>query len=117
MQYDKFWDLTPNALFDIIYSNSERIKQDLALRDITNWQLGQYMQAALSEALAGAFGKKADIYPKEPMFSKNYIERQKDQEQLTMAQKELETMKFKDFFSNLGNYVAIKKKGGMNGKE
>lgn len=116
MQYDKFWELTPAALSDIAYSNSERIKQELAIRDASNWQLGQYIEIAVSEALASAFGKKVNIYPKEPMFSK-HLHNPEKQEQLTKAQEELELMKFKNFFSNLGRHVAIKKKGGMNGKE
>ena len=117
MQYDKFWNLTPTALFDIIYSNSERIKQELSLKDATNWQLGQYVELAFSQALAGAFGKKVSIYPKEPIFSKNIEQRKESQEQLTKAQEQLETLKFEQFFSNLGDYVAIKKNGGINGRK
>ena len=117
MRYEDFWGLTPSALVDIIYANGERQKQQFAVNDISNWQLGQYIELAFSEALAGAFGKKAEIYPKEPMFSKNIINDIKGREQLTKAQEELELMKFKEFFSNLGSHVAIKKQGGMNGKE
>ena len=86
----------------------------MLLRDISNWQLGQYIQLAFSDVMANAFGKRTNNYPQKPAFSKQY-ETDNTQEDLTKTQEELETLKFKNFFSNLGDYVKIKKKGGTNG--
>lgn len=84
------------------------------LRDISNWQLGQYIQLAFSDVMASAFGKKTNNYPQKPAFSKQF-ENENTQEVISKAQEELETLKFKNFFDNLGNYVKIKKKGGQHG--
>lgn len=78
-----------------------------------NWQLGQYIELAVGDIIAGAFGKNVSNYPKEPAFSKNLVN-DKEEKSLSKAQQELETLKFKEFFSHLGNYVKIK--GGKNGK-
>lgn len=82
----------------------------MELQDVYNWQLGQYIQAAYSDVLASAFGKHTNSYPKKPAFSRELMNN--DSQELSETQKELETMKFKDFFNNLGNYVKIKNKEG-----
>lgn len=84
----------------------------MELNDVYNWQLGQYIKAAYGDILAGAFGKHSDMYPKEPLFSKELLKSQEEKELLSEKQKELETLKFQEFFTNLGSHVAIKKKGG-----
>lgn len=52
-------------------------------------------------------GKQTSIYPKEPLFTKDLRNKV---DKLTPKQEELETMKFKEFFDNLGHYVKIKDK-------
>jgi hypothetical protein len=115
VRYEEFWKLTPISLSDIVAANLEKLKEDMQIKDICNWQLGQYFYLAQLDALANAFGKNGHNYPKEPKFS-NALKEDKENK-LSEKQEELETMKFKNFFSNLGNYVAIKKnKGENNGK-
>lgn len=109
--YDEFWRLTPVSLRDILYAKDEQFKEEMLLRDISNWQLGQYIELAFSDVMANAFGKRANNYPQKPVFSKQY-EATAEQESLSKAQEQLETLKFKDFFDNLGKHVKIKKKGG-----
>lgn len=87
----------------------------MELQDIYNWQLGQYIQAAYSDVLASAFGKHTNSYPKKPAFSRELMN-ENNAKELSETQKELETMKFVDFFNNLGNNVKIKKKEGNNGR-
>lgn len=111
VRYDEFWNLTPLSLSDIIYANSERIKQDLEIADVQNWQLGQYIIAAIGDVFSG---KSSSLYPKQPLFAAKDIS--KREPEMTDAQIELETLKFENFFSNLGKNVAIKKKGGKNAK-
>ena len=114
MRYEEFWKLTPISLYDIVTANTEKLKEEMELQDICNWQLGQYFYLAQLDALASAFGKSGHSYPKEPQFSRALSKT--DEKELSEKQKELETMKFKDFFSNLGRHVKIKKdKGGTNG--
>lgn len=98
-----------------MYANNERQKEQMQLQDIYNWQLGQYIEEAHREALTKAFGKHADIYPKEPLFASALLNSDRG-EVISKSQEELETLKFKEFFSNLGNHVAIKKKGGTDGR-
>lgn len=76
--------------------------------DTQNWQLGQYILAAIGDA----FSKNSNLYPKQPLFAAKDIS--KREPEMTDAQIELETLKFENFFSNLGKNVAIKKKGGNN---
>lgn len=83
----------------------------MEIADVQSWQLGQYMVAAVRQALS----KSSNIYPQNPLFAASKVDKPTDG-QLTKEQEELETLKFKDFFSNLGQNVAIKKKGGSNGK-
>lgn len=109
VRYEEFWKLTPSSLEDIIYANSERIKEEAEIQDIYNWQLGQYIQCAIASVLP-----KGSPYPKEPMFSKQ-LRQSNSGDKLSEEQIELETLKFQDFFSNLGSHIAIKKKGGGNG--
>lgn len=87
----------------------------MELRDIYNWQMGQYNMLAYTETLARSFGKNINIYPKKPQFSNAFSQETKSGE-LTKEQEELETMKFQDFFSHLSSHVAIKKKGGRDGR-
>lgn len=111
MRYEEFWGLTPVSLEDIIYAENEKLKEQMELQDIYNWQLGQYIQAAYSDVLASAFGKRTNSYPKKPAFSRELMQ-ENNVKELSEAQKELETMKFKDFFNNLGKHVKIKNKEG-----
>ena len=113
MRYEEFWKLTPISLSDIVAANVEKLKEEMQIQDICNWQLGQYFYLAQLDAISSAFGKNAHAYPKEPKFS-NALKEQEIDKQLSDKQKELETMKFKNFFSNLGDYVAIKKNKGEN---
>lgn len=114
VRYEEFWKLTPISLCDIITANIEKLKEEMEIQDVQNWQLGQYFYLAQLDALAMLNGKHGNNYPKEPQFSRALS--QTDEKELSEKQKELETMKFKDFFSNLGSYVKIKKdKGGTNG--
>lgn len=110
MRYEEFWKLNPSSLEDIIYANSERIKEEAERQDTYNWQLGQYVH----DAIVSAFSKSSP-YPNEPMFSKQ-LKQLNPEGKLDEKQIELETMKFQAFFSNLGSHVAIKKKGGVNGR-
>lgn len=112
--YDEFWNLTPISLSDILYAKDEQLKEKMLLRDISNWQLGQYIQLAFGDVMASAFGKRINNYPQKPVFSKQY-ETEDSQKNLSKAQEELETLKFKNFFDNLGDFVKIKK-GGTNGR-
>lgn len=107
VRYDEFWSLTPLSLNDIIYANSERIKQEMEIVDTQNWQLGQYIIAAIADVFSG---KATSSYPKKPLFAAKDIDKQ--EVEMTESQIELETLKFKNFFSNLGQNVTIKKKGG-----
>lgn len=111
VRYDEFWGLTPVSLRDILYAKDEQFKEQMLLRDISNWQLGQYIQLAYGDVMANAFGKRTNNYPQKPAFSKQY-EPYETQSELTRAQEELETLKFKNFFDHLGDFVKIKKKGG-----
>ena len=116
MRYEEFWKLTPISLSDIVAANVEKLKEEMQIKDICNWQLGQYFYLAQLDALASAFGKHGHNYPKKPSFS-NLIKEEENNKSLSKKQEELETMKFKNFFSHLGDYVAIKKnKGEDNGK-
>ena len=101
--YEEFWKLTPVTLNYIMKAKNEKLKEEMELQDIYNWQLGQYYCFAIADALS----KGGNIYPDKPLFTKI-----QPQEQLSKAQEELETLKFKEFFGNLGSYVKIKKKGG-----
>lgn len=83
----------------------------MELYDIYNWQLGQYIFSAFGDVLSSAFGKKSNNYPKKPLFSRELMNHD-NQKELSEKQKEFETLKFKNFFSNLGDYVKIKKKEG-----
>ena len=115
MRYEEFWKLTPVSLSDIVTANIERLKEEMEIQDVQNWQLGQYFYLAQLDALAALNGNRGNNYPKEPQFSRAL--NQNNSKELSEKQKELETMKFKDFFSNLGSYVKIKKnKGDTNGR-
>ena len=67
--------------------------------------MGQYVLAAIGQA----FSKSSNIYPKQPLFAAKQTESSSNGK-LTKEQEELETLKFKNFFSNLGQNVKIKKK-------
>lgn len=116
MRYEEFWKLTPISLSDIVAANVEKLKEEMQIKDICNWQLGQYFYLAQLDALASAFGKNGHSYPKTPSFS-NALKAEDNGKKLSEKQEELETMKFKNFFSNLGDYVAIKKNKGVNNVE
>ncbi len=106
--------MTPASLADILYSNSEREKDLAAIRDLENWQLGQY----IGSAIVNAFSKTGNTYPQKPIFAFKQAESSESSKSLTKAQQDLETLKFQEFFNNLGSYVTIKKKkGGLNGKK
>lgn len=106
IKYSEFWGLTAREVNLIEIAYNENIKEQMYLNDVSNWQLGQYVLLAVNEAIAKSMGKNLDIYPKKPEFGKDMIEETQDKEK----QEELETMKFQDFFSHLGDYVKIKDK-------
>ena len=69
--YDTFWHLTPKKLQ--AFHKAHRIKQKI--QDEQAWMMGIYIQnaayAAVSNALASAFGKKGKAeYMKDPILSK-----------------------------------------------
>ena len=104
VRYEEFWDLTPLSLSDILNAYFEKRQDDMRLQDMYNWQLGQYVRMAVGDCLSG---KHTSIYPKEPMFSKKP---NTSEQKLSKKQEELETLKFKEFFTNWQGHFAIQKK-------
>lgn len=88
----------------------------MELRDISNWQLGQYIKVAVCDAVS-AFGKKVlNNYPKEPDF---YAKIRKEEtnnlsEQENQELKELQLMKVMAYLERGNNLIKpINNKGGV----
>lgn len=105
MKYDisveDFWNLTPITLSIVIQAKCEKQKEYLEIQDNYNWQLGQYIRLAVGSCLSDKCK-----YPTKPLFSKL----ENEERELSEQEKQNERLKAKLFFSNLGDYVAIKNK-------
>lgn len=109
MDYKLFWTLTPKTLKPFFIADMNKFKRENDVYDSRNWQLGQYIKIAYGDILGSAFGKsKVDNYPKTPMFQSEKNNKLKEKE-LSEDEKNIERLKAKVFFQNLGDFVAIKK--------
>ena len=100
--YDLFWRLTPRTLQFFFRAEEIKEKRQHNIDDLNNFQLGHYIQMAQASIL-----DKNAKYPSKPKFQ---VDLEKEGEKrLTQKQIEAERLKVQMFFSNLGQYVKIKK--------
>lgn len=65
MSYNQFWFDDPQLYYIYQDSYEQRLKDQLKLDDIRNWQLGQYILCAIATCLDT---KSRNKYPREPIF-------------------------------------------------
>ena len=100
--YDLFWRLTPRTLQFFFRAEEIKQKREHNIQDLHNYQLGLYIKVAQASNL----DKKAKYFDK-PKFQIELEE--KKEKKLTQKQIEAERLKLQLFFTNLGQYVRIKK--------
>ena len=97
-----FWRLTPRTLQFFFRAEEIKQKREHNIQDLHNYQLGLYIKVAQASNL----DKKAKYFDK-PKFQIELEE--KKEKKLTQKQIEAERLKLQLFFTNLGQYVRIKK--------